>query len=349
MTRRPGEQLREAARYLERTGWNIEVHGDPGLLGAGERPRITFPPLAEAGSLGSLNAEPDPDGVYRRMPLLVRYGESFYPSIAFRAACDYLGVSPDRIVVRPGKTITLRGARRPGGTPRDIVIPVDRRGNLVINFVGDWAGGIATHYDFADILNASDRRADMPLWTDLLGGKIAVVSDVSTGSTDTGAVPTDKFFLLSGLHANVIHSLLTESFLYEPVAWQMRLIEIALLAAVLFLSIRCSALTFSLGTLGLGIGYGALAAAAFLFGALILPFVRPLLMVTLALLSVGAYRYHVEETTRLILRSSFESYFPPPSWGRSSTIQRSSIPADRRRSSPSCSVTSRASPPTAPA
>ena len=54
-----------------------------------------------------------------------------------------------------------------------------------------------------------------------LAGKIVVIGDASTGTSDVGAVPLDASFPLSGLHTNVIHTILTENFLRELSAPEM--------------------------------------------------------------------------------------------------------------------------------
>src|SRR5205085_6185595 len=120
------------AFYLQQTTWAVMVQGNPRGFYRGTRPLLTFPSLAStARGLGYLNLKPDRDGVFRRLPLLVRFGDAFYPSFALRGICDYLHVPPDQIVVHPGAHIMLRDAHRPGAPmPRDIIIPIDRHGNM---------------------------------------------------------------------------------------------------------------------------------------------------------------------------------------------------------------------------
>ena len=91
----------ETRRVLERTRWNVRVEGDSDAMEVrGSSVLATFDALAEAtAGLGHLNMDPDPDGVYRWMPLLVRHQGSFYPSLPLRASCDYLGVTPERVLV----------------------------------------------------------------------------------------------------------------------------------------------------------------------------------------------------------------------------------------------------------
>src|SRR4029453_819856 len=126
------------ASYLQKTLWRVTVQGYPQGFYRGTKPLLTFPKLASAAQgLGYLSIKPDRDGVFRRHPLLVRYGDAFYPSFAFRGICDYLQVS--KIVIQPGRHIILRGAQRPGATTlHDIVIPIDAHGNMIINYLGPW-------------------------------------------------------------------------------------------------------------------------------------------------------------------------------------------------------------------
>jgi adenylate cyclase len=310
-SRKTGAGNEADAHYLENTQWHIVVEEDPSSFYAGVNPLITFPALASASKgLGYLTLKFDRDGVFRRLPLLVRYNGAFYPSFSFRAICDYLDVPPGKITVRPGETVTLKGATRPGeGKAHDIAIPIDKYGNMIVNFIGPW--GSMKHYDFADVLRASEDRDEMEMWQDELTGKIVVVSEVMTGSSDVGPVPTDTNLPLPGLHANTIHTILTESFLRELSGTEMLLIELLLLIIVLFLSLRFSSLPFSLGTIALGGCYLVIGALLFFYGGLIAQIIRPLLAVTLCLISTLAYRYVVEEKDKEVLRATFESYFPP--------------------------------------
>jgi adenylate cyclase len=300
----------ETAAYLEGTKWKVEVEGDASSLYKGVRPLLTFPSLASsAKGSGFLSIKADSDGVFRRVPLLVRYEDAFYPSIPFRAACDYLGVPPEKILVKPGSAIILKDVGKPSEAPRDISIPVDSHGNMRINFIGTW--GSMKHYSFVDIYRASEDMEELELWEDELRGKIVVVSDVSTGSTDIGPVPTDSGFPLSGLHANVLHTILTERFLRELSTREMLLIEFLLLVVIFSLSLRSSALIFSISTAAVGIAYFVVAAFFFLHFHIIFHIMRPLFAVGFAMGFVSAFLYLKEEREREALRRIFEAYFSP--------------------------------------
>jgi adenylate cyclase len=285
--------------YLEQTKWNIAVQGNVSALPDGTNPLLTFPRLASAAKgLGYLNLTPDRDGVFRRLPLLVRYQDAFYPSLSLRIICDYLGVSPSAVSIQPGRTITLAGAKRPGSTAsEDIAIPIDRTGAMIINYIGPWER--MKHYNYVDVLRASDNAGDMELWRDELAGKIAVVSEVSTGTSDIGPVPTDAAMPLSAVHATALHTILSRSFIRNVSGISMFLIEAGLMLCILFLSLSLSSLPFTVGALLTGILYGGGAGAAFLFGHTIVQVVRPLLMIMFCLISIVVYRYIREEQEKI--------------------------------------------------
>lgn len=302
----------ELIHYLADTSWRIRVEGDDSFVPVGTRPLGTFPALAEASKgVGFLTISPDNDGVFRKLPLLVRYRDTFYPSLPFRVACDFLGVTPDRITFAPGSHIRLRSAVRPGTgePPGDIVIPIDRAGNMVINFLGSW--GIMKHYNFSDVLKASQDRDELELWREELQGKIVLISDVATGSNDLGPAPTDVNYPLSGLHTSVLHTILTRAFLRPWTSLEMLPLELGLFIVVLLLGLRWPWLTFMVGSSGLALGYLLSVAAAFLYAHWILPIIRPLLFVVLSTGAVTVHRFINGEKEKAVLRRTLEAYFPP--------------------------------------
>ncbi len=294
--------------YLKATEWNVVVDGDPDDLYEGINPLITFPELASASKgLGYLNLKTDPDGVNRRIPLVVTYKGAFYPSFAFRGVCDYLDVRPENIIIRPGKSITLKDAKKTGEpSGRNIVIPIDRHGDMLINFIGPW--GSMKHYNFADLFYASDDRDEMEMWRDELSGKIVIISEVTTGTADLGPVPTDAEFISSGIHANAIHTILQESFLRALSGREMFAIQILLMLMVLLFSLKFSSLYFSLGTASIAVCYVAIASICFLYGNLIFKIIPQLFTLALAVASIVVYRYIREEKDRNFIRRTFGRY-----------------------------------------
>ncbi|MDJ0855769.1 MAG: SpoIIE family protein phosphatase [Desulfobacterales bacterium] len=283
--------------YLGATRWNLTSIDNPTRLPAATDAIITFPQLAQVSrGLGSLNLTYDPDGVYRRYPLLYGFGDAVYPSIVLRLICDYLQVRPGAIVLEPGPYLTLKSARFPGDAqPRDIRIPIDLSGQMVIDFIGPWE--LMRHYDFADVLRASDNHAELALWKNELAGKIVVVSEVLSGSSDAGPVPTDTHYPLSGVHASALHTILTESF-FQPATRLSRILSLLLLTAVVMGAfIYLPALAFGTVAMTTAVAYGGAAAAALLYFRSMFDFVLPIGMLFLMLVTMLVHR--AIESTRL--------------------------------------------------
>lgn len=297
--------------YLSKTKWYVQVEGDISTMYVAVNPNITFPALASsARGLGSIALQFDQDGVFRRAPLLLRYEDGFYPSFAFRAICDYLQVPQNNIIVHPGKNLTLRDAHRPNSPPHDIVIPIDDRCNIIVNFVGPWERII--NYDLATIYRASDDHDAMEYtMKPEFQGKLVVVADASTGATDIHPVPTDNNYPLSGLHANVLHTILTETFLRELDKLETTIVEILLLAFVALFALKLSSRGLWVGALLLLIGYIFIASVAFLYGNLIFNIVRPAMITIVAVFGVLVYRFINEEREKEATQRFFESYLPP--------------------------------------
>lgn len=293
-----------ASAYLNATRWDVVIEDTPNRLPEAMDGIITFPKLAEASrGLGGLNLQYDPDGVYRRYPLLYGYNGAVYPSIVLRIVCDYLGVTPDAIVLDPGRCLTLKSARFPRAEKRrDIKIPIDPSGNMVIDFIGPWEQ--MRHYNFADILQASESSAEMALWKAELAGKIVVVSEVLSGSSDAGPVPTDTHYPLSGVHANALHTILTESF-FRPTTGVIRILCELVLAAILTIAfVYLPAMAF--GTIAImgALTYSGVAVGAFLHSRWLFDFIQPNGMLFLMLLAMLVHR--AIESTRVSVEARRE-------------------------------------------
>ena len=268
--------IKRQDRYLQQALWHIRTEGNPESIPLAYDAMPTFIDLAKVSKgLGVLNLTFDDDGVLRRSPLLYRFKDGYFPSFAFRAVCDYLGVPPERIVLRPGQEIVLQGALPPDGDkPLDIHIPVDERGLMRINFIGPW--GVMRHYNFADIHQADQNPEDAALWREELAGKMAVVAEITTGSAHMGAVPTDDQYPLCGVHSSVVHTMLTGRFITEPALWQQLLVELFMLILMLFMARYFSVLWFSMAVLIVTGMYVASASLAFAYFGVVAQFVRPL-------------------------------------------------------------------------
>jgi serine phosphatase RsbU (regulator of sigma subunit) len=271
----------ETKTYLTETAWrDLDAAALPGLY-RGVEPVISLASLGRATrGMGFLTLAPDGDGVFRRLPLLVEYEDAVYPSFALKAVCEFLKIPPSNVVIGK-RSIRLIGASDPDrpGT-RDLKIPVDRNGSMRINFVGPW--GRMKHYHFSDIYFAEQGQDDWPLWQEEMKNKIVLISNTYTGSTDVGRIPVDSAYPLSGVHANVVHTILNEDFIWDINGYRSLLIQILIVAMLFVLFLRYPSIPFSVSALVLAAVYFAAAVAALVFLNVLPPVAKPLLLLLIA-------------------------------------------------------------------
>ncbi|MCL5965642.1 MAG: CHASE2 domain-containing protein [Deltaproteobacteria bacterium] len=151
-----------------------------------------LPILAEAaGSSGFFNVTPDPDGVLRRVPMVIRHKGVLYPSLALAL---YLRARGDDAVLETGPegVEALRLGERS--------IPLDRRGNLLVNYRG--RHHTFPHVSAAAVLGGSADPA-------LLKGKIVLIGATAAGLKEIRTTPLDAAQPGVEIHATVLDNLLS--------------------------------------------------------------------------------------------------------------------------------------------
>lgn len=265
---------------------------------------------ATAGGIAHITCYPDKDGIFRRFPLFIKTDEGLIPSLSFRMVLDYLKVTPERIDVTFGKHIVLHDAKFPDGRKKDITIPIDNQGKIIINFVGPWTDSYI-HYSVAKLLEMGFDETLSEELIDEIEGSLVIMSDVSTGGRDFGSIPLESFYPLSGLHANVINSILREDFVYRLPPLPEVAIDTVLCLLIFLAALHMRGMGFALTTVLIYALYMGFSAWIFISFSTLSNVVRSSLGVVLALGSVNVFKYLNEEKEKAFIRASFESYFAP--------------------------------------
>ena len=195
------------------------------------------------------------------------------------------------------------------GPKRDIVIPIDSRGNMLINWIGDWSA--MRHLSFSQVLRIADDNDEVEAFGERYGGSIAIIGDVSTGVSDIGPTPFEQNFPLVGLHANTLNTILTQNFLFELPAMPMLLVEVIFAGLFFLFASRLLSVRFALAVFGLLFAYVVVASALFIYANVVMSIIRPLMSGAFSATSVIVYWYVTEEREKQKLRLKFEQYFPP--------------------------------------
>ena len=166
-----------------------------------------------AANTGHINALSDSDGIYRHLPLLIRVGPGYVPSLALSMFLDYVRVSLDQVVVDWGNTVTIP-ATPESFLNQDLEIPIDNRGRVFIPYVQVWGKDFPLMTVHNLIKYSEDENLQGNL-ADFFEGKFILIGDISQGISDLGQTPLEEDVPLIILHASLLNGLLTDSFYKE--------------------------------------------------------------------------------------------------------------------------------------
>lgn len=283
---------------------------------AGDDPRIFLRPFASAAQslpqlvrgargLGALNWLPEPDQVVRRMPLLVRIGDTLQP--AFSLEVLRIATGSSTLLVRASGASGIEAFGEATGIAQVRVgahtVPTDGQGQIWMRFA------------------PSDERRYIPAWKVLAGevgaddvrGRIVLIGARAAGLLDLRTTPLDASIPGVEIHAQVIEQVLAGVQLNRP--------DFMLGAEIFYLlvvgGLVAALIYFSGAASGALLGALALIAVTVLswlaysqIGWLVDP-VYPSLAITLLYIAGTAYLYKRTETERRQVRSAFSRYMAP--------------------------------------
>ncbi|MBF0619831.1 MAG: CHASE2 domain-containing protein [Candidatus Omnitrophica bacterium] len=242
---------------------------------------------------GHINVSPDPDGKYRRVPLLVQYDGGLYPYLSFSLIAGEAGVSEQDIRLVPGRYIQFG---------KKMAIPLDAASNMIVNVAGAW-GRAYQHYSYVDVLQSyaarlSGQKPNLDL--NMLRGKICLVGLTATGSTDLHPNPFGPLNPALGMHADVINSILMKRFIY-PAPRALNVLFLLMLIGAMGWAVSWNKPLKGLGVLLLLIAfYSGLCVALFVGWGLWVDMFYPLVVVVLIYLMATLYMYLKEWTKRFL-------------------------------------------------
>ncbi len=252
-----------------------------------------------AKNFGYFNVLPDPDGVVRREPAVIRYQDSFYPSLDIASALAYTDRSLDEVAV----IFNPNGLERIDFGP--ISIPTDPRGFVQIDFHGR-AGTFPT-YSFADVVQ---RKLPPELFKDrlvLFGPTATGIADMAVTPFQTEAYPGVE------VHANFIENILQGQFLRRGLRENLVDIGFVLLfslgAGILLSvvpSVRATAILIVFLGFFLWLAYYLFEAHRIWIAAFL-----PTATLTINYAGIVSYRFFFEEREKKKMHGAFQQYVAP--------------------------------------
>lgn len=256
-----------------------------------------FQNAAKGGAF--INASPDPDGVSRYCPLVLRYGNQIYASLALAAVKEYLLYNePELILGEYGDSIIMEGIRFNGR-----VIPTDPYGRILIPFRGPPYS--IPSVSASDILKGTAQKNS-------IANKIIFIGTSATGMGDLVATAIAPVYAGVEVHADIASGIL-DNYLPTRPTWGKG-VSILL---VVTLGLSFAILLPYIGPIGATLL--TLSAGAVLYGGmvwfwlhhqLVLSVVFPIITLAILYLFNMVWGYLFERKRRQAVLSIFGEYVP---------------------------------------
>jgi class 3 adenylate cyclase len=185
---------------------------------------------------------------------------------------------------------------------KEVRIPLNTRNRHIVTYFGPKSKPFS-YYSFYDIMNDRVQGA--------LDGKIFIVGSTIPAMFDIVSTPVDNPYPGVEVHASLLNSFLTNTFIRRLSPWQDFLILLLVGIIIGFISFMLKPLWGGILTLIAIFAYFLVAMSMFGGHHLWIEIARPILAIILSFTVVMAYRYITEEKDRKFLQSTFKAYLSP--------------------------------------
>jgi adenylate cyclase len=248
----------------------------------------------------------DEDGIFRRVPLLSRYGDGLYESLSLAMIRALYGQPELALEISPGQRneleeLGLEAVLLGGDMLR---IPVDERGAVLVPYRGK--RGSFAYVSATDVIQGvADPK--------VLDGVIVLFGATAPGLMDLRATPVQNVYPGVEVHANLIAGMLDQTVKEHP-NYTNGFERVALLIIGLLLNLLLPRLH---PVAGISLVMGTLVAAIWLnlwfwtAGGIVLPIASQLLLLVTLFLFHSAYSHFIEARSKRLLGDMFGQYVPP--------------------------------------
>lgn len=159
-----------------------------------------------ARGAGFFDTIPDSDGVLRRTPLVMRFGNNLYPSLALEMMRLYF--FEDKFQIQTEADLTGQFDKLTGIKVGQVFIPTDSIGQVLIPYAGISNLGQNSPYTYISAVDVLDDTLSPEQEEDLFNS-LAIVGATATGLFDLRSAPMAPVYPGVEVHANVLNALLS--------------------------------------------------------------------------------------------------------------------------------------------
>jgi CHASE2 domain-containing sensor protein len=253
---------------------------------------------SQAKAIGHINFNVGYDGKARMVPLFIREKENFVPQISLLAACQWLGLNPHHVDVKPNRIIV----------DQTLSIPVVNHSLLLVNYPGNWNQSFK-RVSYVDILRSYKAKLEgttAPFDLNALRGKICFVGLTATGTEDFGPTPLEGNVPMVHVHPSIFNSVIQQRFIADAGRLFNTFINLLVLTAGIWFSFRSTFLR-SLGlTIFLSGLYTFVAFTLFFVQGIWIDLVLPIGILLICFVGGVVYRFFQEIRKRELIEKELE-------------------------------------------
>lgn len=161
---------------------------------------------AASGS-GSMNQQPDADGVVRRVPLVIRYGSELFPTLSLEMIRVYNFLESYELVTQSYGDLEVVTAVKIGRGAGAFEIPTDGLGQVNVPYVGRSSLNNNNYFPYisaTDVLQGTLSEEEKMA----LENSLVLVGTSAPGLGDIRAMPMQRVYPGVEVHANMLNALL---------------------------------------------------------------------------------------------------------------------------------------------
>lgn len=250
--------------------------------------------------MGFFTMEPDNDGMFRRVPLILKYKDEYYASLSLTGVAVYLN---QPIIVQIGEELLYKEGKCVSIKIGENEIPMNPSEDKTLYLVNYYGPKKTFNYvSFSDVFFG---RADKHL----LEGKIALIGVSALGIYDRRPIAFESEFPGVEIHANVMENILSKDYLVR-IPFYMHIEALALLIIGIILSLLLSKTRLQYGIIG-----AVFISVFYMFGIYFLftkGYYTKLTISTAEMLilviTLSTFRYITEEKEKGKIRKAFSYY-----------------------------------------
>ena len=232
-------------------------------------------------NIGIINVSRSDDGVLRKMPLIVKYQDKFYPQLALKVGINYLGEQGNSYEIDKYSNLRI-GDRK---------IFLDKDGSAIINWYG--ASGTYTYIPMYQLIKAVNGEKTQLNYD--FSNKIIYFGTTAASLFDIKTVPTGKIYPGVEIQATFLNNLIDNNFIRKVNRGYT--LALSILLALLIASVVSrvnSAFTASLMSLSTYFIYILVSYYAMKFGNLWLEVIYPLIFSIFAFTCAYIIKYLIK-------------------------------------------------------